>query len=137
MPLRARAHLAPDGETLTVDLGENRVHRAEVRWGDRTYLLGDLPPGASRWRLLPDRWKPLAEAGDTPERAWIFRGGQPDGIVEARTPVLVGDLERAGPAFAWVDGGVSGRRLTILLVPLGLPRGTAMRAAPGVAGERR
>lgn len=137
VPLLARAHLAPDGETLTVDLGGDRVRRAEVRWGDRTYLLGDLPPGASTRRLLPPQWKPLGEAGDGPERAWIFRGEQPDGIVEAGTPMLVGEIERAGPAFAWMGGGVSGRRLTILLVPLGPLRGAATRGAPEAASERR
>ena len=68
----ARAEMSADGRTLTVDVGPERVGRAELRWGDRTYWLGDLPPGASTHAIDPSRLG--AADGDSERRPASARG---------------------------------------------------------------
>jgi len=116
VPLHASGRLSDDGRTLTVDLGRARLRRAEIRWADRAYPLGDLPPGISTLHLAPDTWKKLADADDA--WAWLFRATDRDDIVKAGTPLLVGEAEPVGPALLLADRGARGARRAILLVPL-------------------
>jgi len=119
VPLETSGTLSPDSRVLRVDLRSFRLHRAQVRWRDRVYPLGDLPPGASVHELRPDVWvRADGVATDDRVRAWIFRGSGGDAIMKATTPVLVGEMDGSAPAFAFAGTGAPGQRLTILLVPL-------------------
>lgn len=125
VPLSASASLVADGKILVADLGPDRLRSAEIRWGGRVYLLGDLPPGPSRHRLVPDQWRRPAEAqGDDRARAWIFRGEGSDTIIDPVAPVLIGELAsaRTVPAFALVHQPSSrGVSVVMLLVPMTAP----------------
>ncbi len=118
----ASGWVTPDGRILTVDLGTEGLRRAELRWRDRVYLLGDLPRGHSSRELRPEQWvRPPEAVGEDGLRALIFRASGPEsaGVIMERTiPVLVGELERAAPAFTLQGVAGPGQRLTILLVPL-------------------
>jgi hypothetical protein len=119
VPLETSGTLSPDSRVLRVDLRSFRIHRAQVRWRDRVYPLGDLPSGASVHELRPDVWvRADGVAADDRVRAWIFRGSGGDAIMKATTPVLVGEMDGSAPAFAFAGTGAPGQRLTILLVPL-------------------
>jgi len=135
VPFSVSGSLGADSQTLTVDLGPHRLRHAELRWRGLIYPLGELPPGASAHRLLPDRWsRPPNLDADDRARAWIFRGeggAAIAAIMDATAPVLVGESSSAAPAFSRVgsvaqalstEQGVRpagpGQQLTILLVPL-------------------
>lgn len=120
--MAASGWVSPDGRILTVDLETEGLRRAELRWRDRVYLLGDLPLGHSTRELRPEQWvRPPEADGEGGLRAWIFGapGRESAGVIMEQTmPVLVGELERAAPAFTLQDAAAPGQRLTILLVPL-------------------
>jgi hypothetical protein len=125
--LNTSGSLTAAGRTLTVDLGPERISRAEILWRGLAYSLGDLPSGVSTRHLLPDQWvRPSDIDGGDRVHALLFRGGGGDVIVESTTPLLVGESGRAAPAFALSpdrDGrrlGAAGgeRPLTVLIVPL-------------------
>jgi hypothetical protein len=119
VPLETSGTLSGDGGVLRVDLRSTSLRRAEVRWADRVYPLGDLPPGVSVRTLRPDLWTRLEDApADDQRSAWIFRGPGGDVIMKPATPVLVGEMEGSASMFAFQGTGAPGRRLTILLVPL-------------------
>lgn len=118
VPLDTSGTLSSDDRDLTVDLRAFPLRRAEVRWADRIYLLGDLPAGVTVRRLRPDLWIPQENVADDRGRAWIFRGSGGDVIMKRTTPVLVGEMERQAPPFAFEGPEAPGRQPTILLVPL-------------------
>jgi len=122
VPMAATGWLAADGRRITVDLGSDRLHRAELRSQGRVYFLGEFPPGRST-REIPAEpaGLPPAEGGQDAVRGWLFRppgGESADVIMERTMPMLVGEFERATPAFTLQGVGGPGQRLTILLVPL-------------------
>lgn len=136
-PVRASGWLADDGRSLTVDLGRDALRHAELRWRGRIYPLGDLAPGASRQRLLPDQWShPPQIEGDGRVRAWIFRADGGDVIMDA-TPVLVGETAHAAPAFSLAGRRARGPRLTILVMPLSPQPVAEPSSLPGAPKERR
>ena len=115
--LSARAEMDPDGRTLTVDVGPERVRRAELRWRDRTYWLGDVAPGVSTRTLNPSAWIPLSDIDSSlPGRSWIFLGPTGDAIMKPTTPVLVGEIPHTVPVFGLMDGGTVNDRPAILLL---------------------
>ena len=119
VPLGTSGALSGDGGVLRVDLRSVSLRRAEVRWADRVYSLGDLPPGVSVRTLRSDLWIRLEDApADDQRSAWIFRGPEGDVIMKPATPVLVGEMEGSTSVFAFRGTGAPGRQLTILLVPL-------------------
>ena len=116
--MSVRADLQGDSRLL-LDLGAERVRRAEFHWNGRWYWLGDLPPGASAHTLDPGRWQPTAGSdGGGQDRAWLFRGQGADAIIGPTTPVLVGEIQHTAPLFVLADGGALGQRSTILLLPV-------------------
>jgi hypothetical protein len=118
-PLDVSGALSPRDRTLRLDLAADRLSRAEIVWGDRVYPLGTLPAGVSTRRLVSDGWKMLAELDRNARPGGrLFRDEPADAIVEARTPVLVGELAQSAPAFAPVGRGALGPHLTMLVVPL-------------------
>ncbi len=135
---RASGWLADGGRTLTVDLGGEPLRHAALRWRGRIYPLGDLAPGVSTQHLLPDQWSRSPDVeGDDLMRAWIFRGEGGDVIMDAATPVLVGEAAHAAPAFSLAGGRGRSQQVTILLVPLSSPRTAETRSAPGTPKQRR
>ena len=119
IPLAVQGVLESEDQRLTVDLGSDRLRHAELWWRDRVYVLGDVPPGTSSRSLHPEQWMPVSDANTEGRvRESIFRAWEGDGIMIHTTPVLMGELERALPAFALQGAGTSGQRLTVLLVPL-------------------
>jgi hypothetical protein len=119
VPLAIAGVLASDDQRLTVDLGSDRLRHAELWWRDRVYLLGDVPPGTSSRSLYPEQWTQASDVKtEGGVRESIFRAWGGDGIMIHTTPVLMGELERATPAFTLQGAGVPGQRLTVLLVPL-------------------
>ena len=113
----ARAELAQQGRILKVDLGGERAHRAELHWGDRWYWIGDIPSGGSTVNLDPDRWvRSTGTDSDTHDRSWIFLGPNGGVIMEATTPVLIGEIEHTVPVFRLEDGGTLGQHSAILLL---------------------
>jgi len=119
VPFAARAEMSADARTLTVDVGPARVGRAELRWGDRTYWLGDLPPGASTHAIDPSHWVLLTDIqSDAPARAWIFQASTGSVIMDPTTPVLVGEIPHTVPVFDLADGGTVDQRPSILLLPV-------------------
>jgi len=115
----ARAEITADGRTLTVDVGPEPVRRAELRWGARTYRLGDLPPGASTHAMDPSRWVSLTEIDShAPVRAWIFQASTGDVIMNPTTPILVGEIPHTVLVFDLADGGTVDARPAILLLPV-------------------
>jgi hypothetical protein len=114
--LAASATMDADGR-LVVDVGPDRVRRAEIRWGTRAYWLGDLPPGTTVRTLDRTGWVAVTDiSANEPARAWIFQASTGDAIIEASTPVLVGEVPRTVPVFGLVDGGTIDQRPTILLL---------------------
>ena len=117
--LGGRAEMSADGRTLTVDAGAEHVGRAELRWGHRTYWLGDLGPGISTHTIDPARWALLTEIdSNTTVRAWIFQASRGDAIMDPTTPVLVGEISHTVPVFDLADGGTMDVRPAILLLPV-------------------
>ncbi len=119
VPLAVQGVLASEDQRLTVDLGSDRLRHAGLWWRDRVYILGDVPPGTSSRSLHPEQWMPVSNVNTEGRvRESIFRAWEGDGIMIHTTPVLMGELERALPAFTLQGAGASGQRLTVLLVPL-------------------
>lgn len=118
VPLETSGTLSSDDRVLRVDLKAFSLRRAEVRWADRIYLLGDLPAGVTVRRLRSDLWIRPDNVADDRGRAWIFRGSGADVIMKLTTPVLVGEMERQAPMFAFEGPEAPGRQPAILLVPL-------------------
>ncbi len=117
VPSSARADLSPDGRVLRVSLG-GPAHRAELHWGNRWYWIGDVGP-ASTITLDPKGWGSGGGETTSHDRSWVFVGPSDDAIISPTTPMLVGEIQPAAPAFQLVDGGGLDRRPTILLLPVG------------------